>query len=88
MKPSSRLLICKDILRIFLSSLDSRLAVDEYVLASTARSPSGSYSEEPAPEPLLANYGLGRIRRYNLDMLMLSMFSGGERTLQDWIDLG
>jgi hypothetical protein len=41
-----------------------------------------------APEPLLANYGLGNIRPYNQDINMLSSLNAGERDLAQFIDLG
>lgn len=41
-----------------------------------------------APEPLLANYGIGRIRLYEQDMNMMALFNSQERTLQEFIDMG
>ena len=35
-----------------------------------------------------ANYGAGRIRRYNLDVTMLCGFNSKERTLPEFIDIG
>ena len=62
---------------------------DEYVLDTTARVSDGIMNtNDAAPQPLLANYGVGRSRRYTIDVLMMCMFNGGERTLQDYIDMG
>jgi hypothetical protein len=41
-----------------------------------------------APEPLLANYGMGRIRLYQQDMNMMNLFNSQERTLQEFVDMG
>jgi hypothetical protein len=41
-----------------------------------------------APEPLLPNYGVGKVRQYNLDMTMLLCYNSKERTLQEFVKLG
>ena len=41
-----------------------------------------------APEPLLPNYGVGRIRQYNLDLDMMVMVNSQERRLEEFIKLG
>jgi hypothetical protein len=41
-----------------------------------------------APEPLLPNYGEGRIRQYIMDVNMMVVFNSKERTLEDFIKLG
>jgi len=40
-----------------------------------------------ASEPLLPNYGVGRIRHYNLDLDMMTMLNSKERRLPDFIKL-
>jgi hypothetical protein len=41
-----------------------------------------------APEPLLPNYGFGRVRQYNLDLDMMCMLNSKERTLEEFAQLG
>jgi hypothetical protein len=41
-----------------------------------------------APQPLLPNYGKGRIRQYSLDISMMSLLNATERTLDDLMKLG
>jgi len=41
-----------------------------------------------APEPLLPNYGLGRIRQYRLDLVMMLVCNSKERTLEEFIKVG
>lgn len=41
-----------------------------------------------APEPLLPNYGDGRIRQYLMDINMMALLNSRERTLKDFIQLG
>lgn len=41
-----------------------------------------------APEPLLPNYGEGRIRQYYLDLDMMVMLNAKERTLDEFVKLG
>lgn len=43
---------------------------------------------EQAPEPLLPNYGVGRIRQYALDLDMMVMLNSQERRLEEFIRLG
>ncbi|KAG1875928.1 hypothetical protein C8R48DRAFT_592100, partial [Suillus tomentosus] len=40
-----------------------------------------------APEPLLANFGVGNIRSYQQDITMLFAHNAKERTLQDFLAL-
>ncbi|KAF9479519.1 S-adenosyl-L-methionine-dependent methyltransferase [Pholiota conissans] len=63
----------------------SHLLIHEFVLQHAVRDPTVS---NQAPEPLLANYGMGRIRSYHQDMNMLNAFNSQERTLQEFIDMG
>ncbi|KAF9479524.1 S-adenosyl-L-methionine-dependent methyltransferase [Pholiota conissans] len=64
---------------------DSHLLIHEFVLQHAVRDPAVA---NQAPEPLLANYGMGRIRLYQQDMNMLNIFNSQERTLQEFIDMG
>jgi len=43
---------------------------------------------DKAPEPLLPNYGAGRIRLYNQDMTMMMTYNTRERTTTEMIKLG
>lgn len=61
---------------------------DEYILQHANRVPEGQSNFNQAPEPLLPNYGAGRIRQYNLDMDMLAMLNSEERQLDDFVRLG
>jgi hypothetical protein len=45
-------------------------------------------SFKQAPEPLLPNYGVGRIRQYALDLDMMVMANSQERRLEEFIKLG
>ncbi|KAE9404118.1 S-adenosyl-L-methionine-dependent methyltransferase [Gymnopus androsaceus JB14] len=40
-----------------------------------------------APEPLLPNYGLARVRTYELDMTMMNLLNAQARTLPEFIEL-
>jgi hypothetical protein len=62
--------------------------LDEFVLQPTLRASSETSASDPAPEPLLPNYGVGRIRRYNQDINMMCMLNAKERTLQEFVNLG
>ncbi|KJA18248.1 hypothetical protein HYPSUDRAFT_79252 [Hypholoma sublateritium FD-334 SS-4] len=63
----------------------SRLLIHEFVLQSAVRDP---LVPNQAPEPLLANYGMGRVRLYQQDMNMMCLFNSQERTLQEFTDMG
>jgi len=52
------------------------------------RVPEGQSNVNQAPEPLLANYGAGRIREYNLDIDMMTMLNSEERQLDAFVKLG
>ena len=41
-----------------------------------------------APEPLLPNYGAGKIHLYNLDLDMMCLFNSQERYQEDFAKLG
>ena len=65
---------------------------DEFVLQDAnkpfANLPASSGLLKPAPEPLLPNFGEGRIRQYNLDLHLMVVLNGMERRLHDFIRLG
>jgi len=61
---------------------------EEYILQSANRVPKEKAPAKQAPEPLLPNYGAGRIRQYNLDIHMMSMLNSEERRLPDFMRLG
>ena len=65
-----------------------RSSTDEYILQHANRVPEGKSSFTLAPEPLLPNYGAGRIRQYNLDMDMMAMLNSEERQLDAFVRLG
>jgi len=62
--------------------------IDEFVIRPGYRVPEDEAKFTQAPEPLLPNYGKGRIRQYSMDMNMMVMFNTAERTLDDFIKLG
>ena len=71
-----------------MSPLDEYLITqDEHFLQHVARG-EGDSDLEQAPEPLLSNYGVGRILRYKLDLTMMLMHNGKERTLEEFIKIG
>lgn len=45
-------------------------------------------SKHQAPEPLLPNFGYGRVRPYNLDLDMMVALNSRERTLEEFVELG
>ncbi|RDB18706.1 3-O-methyltransferase 2 [Hypsizygus marmoreus] len=66
----------------------SRVLIQEYVLQRANRVAENESAFIQAPEPLLPNYGVGRIRQYNLDLDMMVMLNGKERTLEEFLKLG
>ncbi|KAJ7634568.1 S-adenosyl-L-methionine-dependent methyltransferase [Roridomyces roridus] len=64
----------------------SRLFVHEFVLKYVA--PQDGNSDRIAPEPLLPNYGMGRVRLYAQDINMMVVVNGQERTLAEFIQMG
>ncbi|KAG2074801.1 S-adenosyl-L-methionine-dependent methyltransferase [Suillus decipiens] len=61
---------------------NSRLLIHDYVLRQQEDSKLGV-----APEPLLANFGVGNIRSYQQDIHMLFSTNAKERTLQESVTL-
>ena len=58
----------------------------QYATSSSPMSPPGL---EYAPPPLLANYGAGRMRAYDLDINMLHLLGDAkERTVEEFVELG
>ncbi|KAF6754137.1 S-adenosyl-L-methionine-dependent methyltransferase [Ephemerocybe angulata] len=71
---------------------NSRVLIHEYILQhatpSSAKIEPSSLRHKQAPAELLSNYGAGRIRQYNLDLVMMSLLNAQERTLEDFVELG
>ncbi|KAJ7130775.1 S-adenosyl-L-methionine-dependent methyltransferase [Mycena crocata] len=65
----------------------SRLLIHDYVIRHLNRTPSTIVDKalqlEPAPEPLLPNFGVGGVRAHNQDFTMLLTFNARERTLDE-----
>jgi len=66
----------------------SRVLLHEYILQPANRVPEEKSPFKQAPEPLLPNYGGGRIRQFNLDLHMMAMLNSEERRLPEFIRLG
>ncbi|KAF8899314.1 S-adenosyl-L-methionine-dependent methyltransferase [Infundibulicybe gibba] len=68
----------------------SRLLIHEFVLHHPVRdrSEASMFKQARAPEPLLSNYGMGSVRRYQQDINMMNLLNSKERTLQEFIDIG
>ncbi|KAJ3892042.1 S-adenosyl-L-methionine-dependent methyltransferase [Lentinula edodes] len=75
MKPSSRVIIHDTVLRN---------AVHTHETSSN----EGTVQLDIAPEPLLPNYGVARVRTYELDMTMMNLLNAQARTLPEFIELG
>ena len=76
------------VFEIFLIINSCVFLTDEYILQCANRVPEGQSNFTQAPEPLLPNYGAGRIRQYNMDIQMMAVFNSEERQLGDFIRLG
>ncbi|KAJ3488127.1 hypothetical protein NLJ89_g11646 [Agrocybe chaxingu] len=70
------------------SCIDVCSHTDEYILQSANRVPDAESTFKQAPEPLLPNYGYGRIRQYNIDIDMMTMLNSEERQLPEFVKLG
>ncbi|KAJ7637862.1 S-adenosyl-L-methionine-dependent methyltransferase [Mycena rosella] len=66
----------------------SRVLIHEYILQSRVRAAATESNFMQAPELLLANYGIGKLQQYNLDLTMLVLCNSKERTLQEFASLG
>ncbi|KAJ3933412.1 MAG: S-adenosyl-L-methionine-dependent methyltransferase [Lentinula lateritia] len=75
MKPSSRVIIHDTVLR-------------DAVHTHETSSNEGTVQLDIAPEPLLPNYGVARVRTYELDMTMMNLLNAQARTLPEFIELG
>ncbi|KAJ7708761.1 S-adenosyl-L-methionine-dependent methyltransferase [Mycena rosella] len=64
----------------------SRVLIHEYTLQTAGRSALQQQLTH-APAPLLGNYGAGRIRQYHLDVSLMVLVNGGERTLEEYVQL-
>ena len=88
MAPHSRVLVRKSY-SIFTSKKEIKLLLsEEHIIQLANRVPEEKSLYEQAPEPLLPNYGGGRIRQYNLDLHMMTMLNSEERRLPEFIRLG
>ena len=91
MAPHSRVLVRKSHSDFLCPTSDKNtilLHPEEYILQSASRVPEEKSPIKQAPEPLLPNYGVGRIRQYNLDIDVMATLNGQERRLPDFIKLG
>ncbi|RDB19776.1 3-O-methyltransferase 2 [Hypsizygus marmoreus] len=66
----------------------SRVLIHEHVLQHADRVAEIKSAFAQAPEPLLPNYGVGRIRQYSIDLDMMVMLNSKERTLEEFTKLG
>ncbi|KAK0220855.1 O-methyltransferase-domain-containing protein [Armillaria nabsnona] len=67
---------------------NSRLLIHEHLLQHVNRESTLAPGLEAAPDPLLPNYGAGRIRQYNLDLAVMCLFNGQGRRLDQVVKLG
>ncbi|KAK0443668.1 S-adenosyl-L-methionine-dependent methyltransferase [Desarmillaria tabescens] len=81
MSAKSRLLICK----LFLSQV-----LSDYIIEHVNKDEKDAevVGCKLAPEPLLPNYGAGRMTQYNIDLEMMSMSNSQERSLEHFVSLG
>ncbi|KAJ7048491.1 S-adenosyl-L-methionine-dependent methyltransferase [Mycena amicta] len=75
----------------------SRVLLHEYILQTAGTHSSPRLHDKAidtedqlktAPSPLLPNYGQGRIRQYYLDVSLMVLLNSGERTLDEYVELG
>ncbi|RDB28281.1 3-O-methyltransferase 2 [Hypsizygus marmoreus] len=64
----------------------STLLIHDMVLQPLVRNTTSVFDQ--APEPLLPNYGVGRVLLYQQDINMMGFVNSKERTLEEFIDLG
>ncbi|KAJ4478948.1 S-adenosyl-L-methionine-dependent methyltransferase [Lentinula aciculospora] len=74
MKPSSRIIIHDTVLR-------------DAVHAHETSPNDTIFQLDVAPSPLLPNYGVGRVRTYELDLTMMNLLNAQARTLPEFIKL-
>ncbi|KAK0484293.1 S-adenosyl-L-methionine-dependent methyltransferase [Armillaria luteobubalina] len=70
--------------------MNSRLLIFDYIIQHTNK--DNDISQWPglklAPEPLLPNYGTGRMIQYNIDLNMMCITNSQEHSLNHFIELG
>ncbi|EIM90607.1 S-adenosyl-L-methionine-dependent methyltransferase [Stereum hirsutum FP-91666 SS1] len=66
----------------------SRLLIHEFVLQHAVRDMKCGPGFSQAPEPLLPNFGMGRVRLYEQDINMMCCVNSMERTLDEFVELG
>ncbi|KAF5364059.1 hypothetical protein D9756_000982 [Leucocoprinus leucothites] len=67
----------------------SRVLVQDYIIQSPTQSGSDDeFTLKQADPPLLPNYGVGRIRQFYTDAIMMVLLNGRERTFDDFIQIG
>ncbi|KAJ7214521.1 S-adenosyl-L-methionine-dependent methyltransferase [Mycena pura] len=66
----------------------SRVFIHEFVLQHISHDSGLEGKFEKAPEPLLPNFGVGRVRPYAQDINMMVCLNSQERTLPGFIQLG
>ena len=92
MAPHSRVLVRKSHCNFLCATSDKNsilLHPDEYIIQPANRVPEEKKAPvKQAPEPLLPNYGAGRIRQYNIDIHLMGVLNSEERRLPDFIRLG
>ncbi|KAK0478604.1 S-adenosyl-L-methionine-dependent methyltransferase [Armillaria luteobubalina] len=83
---------CKKILRGVgnVMSADNRLLICDYIIQHATRDKTAPtlIGAKPAPEPLLPNYGAGRMTQYNIDVEMMCVCNSQERSLDHFVELG
>jgi len=91
MAPHSRVLVRKSHSNFVCTTSEKGsilLHPDEYIIQPANRVAEEKAPVKQAPEPLLPNYGAGRIRQYNGDIHMMAMLNSAERRLPQFIGLG
>ncbi|KAJ6501494.1 S-adenosyl-L-methionine-dependent methyltransferase [Mycena vitilis] len=66
----------------------SKLFIHEFALQHVAQDSASEGMFEKAPQPLLPNFGMGRIRQYSQDINMMATMNSQERTLVQFIEMG
>ncbi|KAK0220874.1 S-adenosyl-L-methionine-dependent methyltransferase [Armillaria nabsnona] len=71
-------------------STNSHLLICDYIIQHAYRDKNipESVGLKLAPEPLLPNYGAGRMTQYNMDLDMMCMYNSQERSLSHFVELG
>ena len=97
MKPSSKLILGRPYLHnslklVLKTFILLSFGLDEYVLLEAVQAQGYSVdaantSLSFAPEPLLGNYGAGRIRAYSISLHMMNVCGSQERTFSEWVSL-